>query len=155
MITTNTKLIEFQFKIIHRVYASDSYVSNFDNTVSKVCILCKVDNNIPHLFVDCIKVDNFWENFKTWLNNVTGRVFPITTVDIIFGILSGTVKSVNICVLHAKWFIHINKQIDHHVNFVHFLRYLKDVLVIEKQIAVNQKSVAYFNSTFKDILNVL
>ena len=118
MLTTNIKLIEFQFKITHRVYASDSYVLNFDNTVSKLFILCKVDDSIPHLFVDCIKVDNFWKSFKTWLINVTGRVFPITTVDIIFGILRGTVKSVNFCILHAKWFIHINKEADNHVNFV-------------------------------------
>ena len=49
-LTNNTKLIEFQFKIIHRVYASDSYVSNFDNTVNRVCILCHVDNNnLPSL----------------------------------------------------------------------------------------------------------
>ena len=58
-LTNNTKLIEFQFKIINRVYSSDSYMSNFYNTVKRICILCHVDNNIPHLFVDCIKVINF------------------------------------------------------------------------------------------------
>ena len=34
-LTLNTKLIEFQFKIIHRVFATDSYVSNFDMSVSR------------------------------------------------------------------------------------------------------------------------
>ena len=34
-ITTNTKLIEFQFKKIHHVYANDSYVSHFYNSVRK------------------------------------------------------------------------------------------------------------------------
>ena len=63
-LTNDTKVIEFQFKIIHRVYASDSYVSNFDNTVNKVCILCNVDSNNPQLYVDCIKVQFFLDQFK-------------------------------------------------------------------------------------------
>jgi len=62
LITMNTKLIEFQFKIIHRIYASDSYISNFDNTVSKTCNQCQADKNIPHLFVECINVYPFGDN---------------------------------------------------------------------------------------------
>ena len=36
LLTSNTTLIEFQFKIIYTVYARDSYVSKFENTVSKI-----------------------------------------------------------------------------------------------------------------------
>jgi len=154
-LTNNTKLIEFQFKIIHRVYASNSYVSNFDNTVSKTCILCNVDNNIPHLFVDCIKVKLFWENLKAWLNIVEGKTIPVKTVDIIFGIITGSSKGINFCILQAKWYIHLNKQKDDQVIFANFLCYLKGVLVIERQIAVNQKSIPYFNATFHNVLNHL
>ena len=35
-LTNDTKVIEYQLKITHRVYVSDSYVLNFDNTVNKV-----------------------------------------------------------------------------------------------------------------------
>ena len=152
-LTNNTKLIEFQFNIIHRVYASDSYVSNFDNTVNRVCILCHVDNNIPHLFVDCIKVDQFWKNMKIWLSTVEGKATPLKTIDIIFGIISSARKSINFCILHAKWYIHLNKQVDNHIHFANFLLYLKNVLVIEKQIAVNQKLIKSFNETFLKVLN--
>ena len=152
-LTNNTKLIEFQFKIIHRVYASDSYVSNFDNTVSRVCILCHVNNNIPHLFVDCIKVDQFWKDMKIWLSTVEGKAMPLKTIDIIFGMITSARKSINFCILHAKWYIHLNKQEDNHINFAHFLLYLKNVLVIEKQVAVNQKLIPVFNATFQNVLN--
>lgn len=154
-LTNNTKIIEFQFKIIHRVYASDSYVSNFDNTVNKVCILCNVDNNIPHLFADCIKVKTFWKNLMTWLSIVEGKEIKIKTIDIIFGMITGSNKRINFCMLQAKWYIHLNKQGDQHVNFANFLCYLRGVLVIEKQIAVNQKSIPYFNATFQYVLNHL
>ena len=89
-ITKNTKLVEFQFKIIHSVYASDSYVSNFDNSVNKNCQNCAVVNNIPHQFVDCIKVKMFSEDLKHWLGVAEGRVVLLNTIDIMFGIPNGT-----------------------------------------------------------------
>ena len=79
-ITMNTKLIEFQFKIIHCVYASDSYVSNFDNTVNKTCRQCHVNNNIPHLFVDCIKVKQFWNLFRTLNFQIPLSLYELDTL---------------------------------------------------------------------------
>ena len=58
-ITYNTRLIEFQFKVIHHAYATDSYVSNFNYTINKQCVQCHV-NVLPHQFVYCIKVKRFW-----------------------------------------------------------------------------------------------
>ena len=75
-----------KFKIIHWVFGTDSYVSNFDPSVSKISIHCLVDNNIPHLFVDCIKVCEFWQHFKTWLNNVEGYAINVSATDVIFSI---------------------------------------------------------------------
>jgi len=103
-ITLNTKLIEFQFIILHQVYASDSYVSNFGNTVSKKCSQCHVDNNIPHFFVDCSKVKPFWILFKAWFANIDNSLPELNTPDIIFGILKYSCYLVNYWVIHAKWF---------------------------------------------------
>ena len=101
------------------MYASDSYVSNFDNTVNKVCILCNIDNNIPHLFVDCVKVKIFWEKLKTRLSIVEGRAIPLKTIDI-FGMVNSSRKSIIICILQAKWYIHFNKQENHALNLLMF-----------------------------------
>ena len=99
--------MDFQFKIIHRVYASDSYVSNFDNSVNKNCRDCPVVNNIPHQFVDCIKVKMFWEHLNHWLVVSEGCVVLLSTTDIIFAIPNGTNIRTNFCMLHAKGFIHV------------------------------------------------
>ena len=120
-ITTYTKLIEFQFKKIHHVYASDSYVSHFDNTVRKTCIHCHVDNNIPHLFVDCKKVKVFWTLFMTWLRNIDNTLPVLSTADIIFGIPKCSFFLTNYCLLHAKWYIHSQKKDNHDINFNNFL----------------------------------
>ena len=111
-LTKDTKIIEFQFKILHRVYATDSYVSNFDSTVSKHCLNCNIDNNIIHTFTNCIKVTTFWKNFETWLSRKTNRNFSVNIEYIIFGIIDGEKQNFyldNFLILHAKWFIHIQK----------------------------------------------
>ena len=155
LITYDTKLIEFQFKIIHRVFPTDSYVSNFDNTVNKICNHCHVDNNIPHMFVDCVKVNQFWQSFKLWLSRIEGQDINLSTSNIIFGIHSGSNTCINFCILHAKWFINLNRQEERNLNFDLFKNYLKGVLIIENQIAVNRKELPFFNNKFGNIVNAV
>ena len=153
-ITTNTKLIEFQFKIIHHVYASDSYVSHFDNTVRKTCIHCHVDNNIPHLFVDCKKVKVFWTLFMTWLRNIDNTLPVLSTADIIFGIPKCSFFLTNYCLLHAKWYIHSQKKDNHDINFNNFLLYFENVFKTEKQQAVCKNKLPLFKSNMKGLIDI-
>ena len=153
-ITSNTKLIEFQFKIIHRVYASDSYVSNFDNTVSKTCNLCHVHNNIPHLFVDCIKVKLFWTLFMTWLHGIDNSLPVLSTIDVIFGIPKCSCFVANYCLIHAKWYIHVQKREKQNVTFNNFLLYFENVFIIEKQQAVRKNQLPLFKIKMKGLFNI-
>ena len=153
-ITFNTKLIEFQFKIIHRVYASKSYVSNFYNTVSKVCNQCHVNNNIPHLFVECIKVKQFWNLFKTWLGNIDNSLPVLSTVDIIFRIVKCTCYLANYCVIHAKWYIHLQKNENSNIDFMKFLVYFENVIIIDKQLAIHQNKLSQFKSNMKRLFDI-
>jgi len=145
--TANTKLVEFQFKIIHRVYATDSYVANFDATVNKMCAQCKVSNNIPHLFVDCMKVTDFWTQFKLWISIIEGHNIKLSSSNIIFGILNNAAYRQNFCILQAKWFIHLHKT-DYLINFNQFLLYFTGVLCVERQLAVNLKRENEFDKIF-------
>ena len=145
--TCHTKIIEFQFKIIHRIYATNSYVSNFDNSVSKICQKCKVEDNITHLFVDCQKVQMFWNDFKDYIGECLNKSITLTTVEIIFGKLGLTDTPINFCILHAKWFIHLNK--DKEITSFHaFKRYLRNVFTIEKQIYTNKGKFHKFSKLY-------
>ena len=130
-----TKVIELQSKIIHQVYASNSYVSNYDPSVMKLCRLCQVYDKIPHTFVYCIKVNVFWRDIQIWLGDVTGNQnLQISTSDIIFGILNRSCFNVNFCIIYANWFIHRHKS-EEHISVDDFKSYLKGVLIVDKQIA--------------------
>ena len=153
-LTQDTKLVEFQFKIIHRVYATDSYVAKFDETVNETCIKCDQINNIPHFFVDCIKVQQFWLDFKGWINNIEGKIIDLKTIDIIFGIIQTCTFRINFLLLHAKWWIHVNREQKQNILFLPFLSYIKKIMYIEKQIALGRQSLTLYNLRFNVIDNL-
>lgn len=150
-LTRDTKLVEFQFKIIHRVYATDSYVAKFDETVNEICVKCDKVNNIPHFFVDCIKVQQFWLDFKRLIKNIEGNFIDLKTIDIIFGINRTNTFRINFLVLHAKWWIHVNREQEQNILFPPFLFYIKKIMFIEKQIASSRQSLAFYNLHFNVI----
>ena len=76
----------------------------------------------------------------------------LSAPEIIFGLQSRMKHELNFCILHAKWFIHLKKQEDHNVCFANFICYLKNVFIIEKQIAINKKSLPHFKATFANCL---
>ena len=138
-------MLVVQFKIIHRIYATPSYVSNFDMNVNKTCAHCESVNNLAHVFAECIKVKLFWICFEAWLNNIENVQIKLTTSDIIFGLHKKFDFLYNFCILHAKWWIHLNREEDQLVNFYHFKIYLKKTINIEKQIALNKSTLCVFN----------
>ena len=150
--TKDVKLREFQTKIIHRVYASNSYVSNFDHNINKNCSVCKICADICHMFYDCIYVNMFWCKLNEWLSHHISPTM-LSKKDIIFGQLLPNSELINFCILHGKWFLHReykknNNNIPIRPIFVLFLSYLKYRLKIENYIAIKQNdntSLLLFN----------
>ena len=139
-ITQHTKLREFQYKIIHRTYASDSLVGNFDASVSKLCSKCNVKNSIIHLFAECQQVEDIWQNLCSWYSTLYEDMIALSTTDIIFGVTQNRApRALNFCILHLKWFIHVKKLRQEVPIFREFLLYLKSTLNVEKYLSV-QKS---------------
>lgn len=153
-LTRDTKLVEFQFKILHRTLATDSYVSNFDKSVNKNCSKCNVDNNIAHLFCDCIKVSRFWQNLKAWLNNVPIFKPDFTTTAVIFGVPTLRSFSFNFLMLHCKWFIYKHRN-EANISIIVFYSYLKCILEIEMEIYVNREMKQFYNQHLKPMHNAL
>ena len=100
------------------------------------------------MFVDCIRVELFWTGFKEWLDRIENKTLNIRTQDIIFGILSTPSVRPNVLILHAKWWIHLSRIDEQNVNFHSFLIYLKNVLSVEKCIAVNRKELMMYYQKF-------
>ena len=52
---------------MHKNYASDAIVSNFDPSVNANCIHCNNPCDIVHTFVSCTKIEPLWVMVQNWL----------------------------------------------------------------------------------------
>ena len=155
-LTRDVRVIEFQTKIIHRIYASNSYVSRFDKTVQENCTECNIKCDICHMFYSCKHIKEFWLTFTTWWNrHFRHKIIQLSLIDVIFGILLPKCVLINYCILHAKWFLHKEyKKFDNNSikpSFDNYLYWLKEVVKIERYVAEKNGSI----DSFHEIFNVL
>ena len=155
-VTKHTKLIEFQCKILHKVYASNSYVSRFDITVLPNCEICMVKHNTKHFFVDCMKVRYFWFQFQVCFM----PEIDITCNDILFGIFKDQSFALNYCLLHAKWYLH-KEHIgsanfkNYRPSFQKYIMYLQNVLQIEECCYKLRNKVKLFTDNLGSIYDLV
>ena len=61
--TKSTKLINFQYRLLHRILPTNFYLTKIKITQHPNCSFCHNHHrNLIHLFWDCEKVAAFWEN---------------------------------------------------------------------------------------------
>ena len=156
LLTFDLRLVELQWKIINRVYATDSYVSNFEQNVSKNCKYCQVQNNLIHWFVECQKLKLFWDHFFNWIKVNFGISMKPNTKCILFGNLEAESFELNFSLLHAKLYIHrvwlqYQGTENHYFSFISFLKKIKYAVCIEFEIAANRNDIQTFNKKFTRI----
>ena len=108
-ITLDTKLREFQYKLLNRILYTNKMLFMFKKVDSPLCDFCEKElETIEHVFFYCTKVLIFWDDLKALLNSVNITVsFDIK--DVLLGFLD-TSDSINILinyiVLESKFFIY-------------------------------------------------
>ena len=159
-LTTNTKVLEMQLKIAHKIYATDSFVSNFDDTVTKECKTCNVKNNIIHWFFECSLLKHFLRLFQNWLNLNVNIDMKLECLTMLFGYSNDKMFLANYCILQAKWYIHKTRQkykepAQLYFFFICFLQQMKQAVQMEKEIAVNNNTIEKFNGILQALEDVL
>ena len=156
-LTLDSKLRELQLKILHRVYASNSYVSRFSAEKNEQCELCNTKYDLCHLFYACSKIQKFWLHFKNWFTD-NQLCIQINLRNVIFGTIEPKSFIQNFCLLHAKCYIHKQHRdaIDeskYNPTFYHFLSYLKYVLITEREIACHKGKLKIYNDVFTQLVS--
>ena len=106
--TLDTKLREFQYKILNRILYTNKMLFKFKKVDSPLCDFCEKElETIEHLFFHCTKVSMFWNDLKSVLDsfNITIK-FDI--MNVLFGILDTDNISilVNYIILESKYYIY-------------------------------------------------
>ena len=70
--TKISKLIAFQFKLLHRRLATNTFLTKINIKDNEQCTFCqKEKETLIHLFWTCSETNLFWQDFKQWLTNRT------------------------------------------------------------------------------------
>ena len=98
-ITLNTKLREFQYKVLHRICYTNIMLFKFGLAVSLLCYFCNKElETLEHFFFYCSKVSTFWNELNILLKSkeLISKNFHIQ--DILFGLFSADNVDDNILV---------------------------------------------------------
>ena len=104
----DTRILDMQFKVVHRCYATNSIISKWDATKSNICDICNQKANIIHNFVSCPPVMDFWISVMIWFSHIYYMEVPNYTIDdIIFGKFKFVKDDcLNHIILYTKYLIH-------------------------------------------------
>jgi hypothetical protein len=159
-ITRDTKLINFNFKITHRILAVGEKLKKWKIKDSDRCNICGEFDNIEHFLVTCPTVLTFWQYLFNWWEANNKTKFPLLVYEIIFGIPNENkevmVESFNYILLCANYYIYISKKKEKQLDLYEFLLDVKNRLIIEIKI-VEDKNASTGNKRWgilKEILGI-
>lgn len=137
---SSIKIRDFQFKILHRILPTKSYLKIIRREDNDVCNFCnKERETIFHLLFECQVVQSFWKSFKNWLLNNLDLEFELNEMDIILGLPQPT-NIVSHLLLQAKYFIFKTKFFGKKLIIKMFVKELETNYKIEKYNAmINNK----------------
>ena len=70
--TKISKLIVFQFKLLHKRLATNTFLTKINIKDNEQCNFCRKEKEtLIHLFWTCSETNLFWQDFKQWLTNRT------------------------------------------------------------------------------------
>ena len=108
----STQLKSIQFRLLHGIITFNHWLFNEGIKNTPNCETCNVDDTLIHFFIDCVHVQNFWANFKTWWANIT--LLPginLSNQDLLLGVntLDQHFLTLNQIITLANKFIHDSK----------------------------------------------
>lgn len=134
--TKSTKLIEFQFKLLHRRVSTNNFLFRIGLKGDENCSFCLTSSeSLIHLFWTCNHTSHFWNKLTEWLINlnVLPRDYALTNTTAL-GLrpdISQFALLINYCFLLARYHIWLAKTKEGHPNLTHFIRTLKSRYEIE------------------------
>ncbi|XP_021356585.1 uncharacterized protein LOC110452408 [Mizuhopecten yessoensis] len=83
LVTIDTKLQNLQFKILHRILTTNSFLYQINVKDEDLCTFCRdAPESIEHLFFNCVKINNIWNDLMAWVNDLNNNIIIIDHMNI-------------------------------------------------------------------------
>ena len=154
-VTKETKLIAFQYKIIHNILPCRSSLFQAGLVDDDICPFCKLEKQtLVHMLYNCSESLHFWEKFTQWWEEIFFETIFLSTDVILFGWHQkpNNKRVLNYILIIAKYHIFTTSVCDDRLSFDCFLLRLKSKLDILRTIAIKNKSLNKFETTWAPFL---
>ncbi len=156
-VTRCTRLQTLQYKILHRIYPCNYWVSKWEPNTNETCMNCNIPDTIQHFFYHCSNVQPLWTHFKNWWEVNMQEQIELTEIDIIFGKIPVTKenKSLNLCILLAKQYIDRQKYINNVCSLYGLLLKIKHFISLEHYICRRNETMERFIESYEKLKEAL
>ena len=123
--TKVTKLITFQFKLLHRRLVTNSFLKKIGVKENDLCTFCKTETeSLIHLFWSCGVTSIFWQEFKQWITTnyetVTSNFSPATVLGFQPFLISKKTRRLCLIVTYYIWVCRTQEKVLRLENFFTF-----------------------------------
>lgn len=150
--TSDVRLRWLQYRITHRILATNKFLHNIGLKDSPLCTFCKKENEtLLHLFITCEHVHSLWSKLEEWIYNKVGILLNFSTKDLLFGKPGKKCVSQNIIVYIVKSYIYkqrLNNETLYLTSVKKMLRYYYN---LEKYIFYSNCKFQKFSDRWKAI----
>ena len=151
-VMVDNKLIELQYKILHRIIATNKLLHKMGKIPTSTCDFCYMYvDTIEHLFFDCINVKNFWFQMMDKFNVFQNHHVTITCKDVLLYVDlydDDLNEIINILCLYGKKFIMLCKARKSPPTVTEFVAYMMKQLAVVIQVNCKNTNVYRYISEF-------
>ena len=113
-ICKETKLKEFQFKLIHRTIVTKKELFRFGIKADDECLYCGDKDSVEHSFIECMFTKLFTQKVLNWFNQANACQISPTTEETLFGITTSShdttlIRKFNYTTLFMRHYIYSTK----------------------------------------------
>ena len=137
-VTKETKMMMFQYKIIHRILPTNSLLHKMKKVDSPTCPFCPSEiHTIWHLFIECTQASSFWVEFQDWYSVHSGKKVHLSNLDVLYGIFRSSryCLALNHLIIIGKYYLYAKASTKDKFQFSEFISLVRDKLMLEKYIA--------------------
>lgn len=153
--TKDPKLIWFQYRINHRILATNYLLKKMKIINEDMCTFCQGEQEtLTHLFFECEIITQFWTQLQSYIKDKCNLNFENWSLsDILFG-NTNLDNALNLIILNAKFYIYYNKMKQTRPSLANFKHQLCVSYKIEKYISKRTFKFELFEKLWDKYINL-
>ena len=153
--TNDSRLIWFQYRVVHRIIATNKFLHFISINNNSLCTFCKHDQEtIEHLFFECNLVNELIKEFQRWLKDKANFEINLTVSDVILLVKDKNMKALNLMLILLKLYIYRTRLKNQTLHMVELIHVIKSHYNIEKIIYKSKGLILKFEVKWKKYHNL-